>query len=53
MVAKDKNNPNSFKVRKAKVGGYRDYFDDQQIAAMDTLVKTTLDPVFGYQETNS
>jgi hypothetical protein len=25
MVAKDKDNPNSFKVRKAKVGGYRDY----------------------------
>ena len=25
--------PNSFKVRRAKVGGYRDYFDDAQVAA--------------------
>ncbi|MEE9494790.1 MAG: sulfotransferase domain-containing protein [Gammaproteobacteria bacterium] len=52
MVAKDKNNPNSFKVRKAKVGGYRDYFDDEQIANMDALVQTKLDPVFGYRNTN-
>ena len=48
MVAKDRKNPNSYKVRKAKVGGYRDYFDDQQIAAMQQLVAERLDPVFGY-----
>lgn len=48
MVAKDKNNPNSFKVRKAKVGGYRDYFDDAQIAAMQAVVRERLDPMFGY-----
>ena len=28
MKPGDKANPNSFKVRRAKVGGYRDYFDD-------------------------
>lgn len=49
MVAKDRKNPNSFKVRKAKVGGYRDYFDDQQITAMNQLVQTKLDPSFGYK----
>ena len=49
MVPKDKNNPNSYKVRKAKVGGYRDYFDDAQIEAMTELVGSRLDPVFGYQ----
>lgn len=48
MVAKDRKNPNSYKVRKAKVGGYRDYFDDQQIARMQQLVAERLDPVFGY-----
>ena len=48
MVAKDRKNPNSYKVRKAKVGGYRDYFDDQQIAAMQQLVAERLDPMFGY-----
>jgi len=48
MVAKDKNNPDSFKVRKAKVGGYRDYFDDAQIAAMQAVVQERLDPMFAY-----
>ena len=48
MVAKDKSNPDSYKVRKAKVGGYRDYFDDSQIAAMHKLVTEKLNPVFGY-----
>jgi hypothetical protein len=48
MVAKDRSNPNSYKVRKAKVGGYRDYFDDTQIATMDALVAERLDPVFEY-----
>jgi hypothetical protein len=48
MVAKDRKNPNSYKVRKAKVGGYRDYFDDAQIERMQQLVAQRLDPVFGY-----
>ncbi len=38
LQAKDKNNPNSYKVRKAKVGGYRDYFDDQQVAYLEQWV---------------
>ena len=42
MVAKDASNPDSFKVRKAKVGGYRDYFDDEQVRAMHELVKRDL-----------
>jgi hypothetical protein len=49
MVAKDKSNPNSFKVRKAKVGGYRDYFDDQQIQTLNRLVADRLDSIFGYE----
>jgi hypothetical protein len=49
MVAKDKSNPNSFKVRKAKVGGYRDYFDDEQIKTMQTMVNERLEPVFNYR----
>lgn len=43
----DKNNPDSFKVRRGKVGGYRDYFDDQQIEVIEQLMGK-LDPVFGY-----
>ena len=48
MVPKDRSNPNSYKVRKAKVGGYRDYFDEAQIAAVDAMVEDRLLPVFGY-----
>jgi Sulfotransferase domain len=45
----DKDNPESFKVRKAKVGGYRDHFDDAQCAQLEAMV-AELDPVFGYGE---
>jgi len=51
MVAKDKSNPNSYKVRKAKVGGYRDYFDDKQIQDLNRLVADRLDSIFGYEFT--
>lgn len=53
MVAKDRSNPDSYKVRKAKVGGFRDYFDDTQIAAMTKLVDEQLDPLFGYTSTET
>jgi len=49
MVARDKSNPNSYKVRKAKVGGYRDYFDDKQIQTLNRLVADRLDSIFGYE----
>lgn len=45
----DRKNPDSYKVRRAKVGGYRDYFDDAQTAAIDAMVNEKLDPVFGYR----
>jgi hypothetical protein len=48
MVPKDRTNPNSFKVRRAKVGGYKDYFDDPQVEAIEELVDSTLSTMFGY-----
>jgi len=48
MVAKDKGNPDSHKVRRAKVGGYRDYFDDEQVRQIDAYVERHLLPGFGY-----
>ena len=48
MVPKDRNNPNTYKVRRAKVGGFRDYFDDAQVAQIEALVNDTLSPEFGY-----
>ncbi|MEM6579890.1 MAG: sulfotransferase domain-containing protein [Pseudomonadota bacterium] len=48
VQAKDVNDPNTFKVRKAKVGGYRDYFDDDQVAELNQMVDSNLLPAFGY-----
>ena len=45
----DKDNPQSFKVRKAKVGGFRDYFTEEQCAQLEQMV-ARLDPMFGYGE---
>jgi hypothetical protein len=42
----DATNPQSYKVRRAKVGGYRDDFDREQLAAIDGLVADR--PPFGY-----
>lgn len=38
----------SFKVRRGKVGGYRDYFTAEQNEAIDVLVRNGLDPAYGY-----
>ncbi|MGE3873369.1 MAG: sulfotransferase domain-containing protein [Parvibaculaceae bacterium] len=48
MKPRDASNLDSYKVRRAKVGGYRDYFTDDEIARIDRLVATTLSPIFGY-----
>jgi Sulfotransferase domain len=43
----DQDNPDSYKTRKAKVGGYRDYFNEEQCEQLAQMV-ARLDPVFGY-----
>jgi hypothetical protein len=48
MTARDKSNPDAHKVRRAKVGGFRDYFDDAQVAAIEAYVRAHLRPGFGY-----
>lgn len=42
------DDPSSFKVRRGKVGGWRDYVTEDQADALDRLVRDTLDPVYGY-----
>jgi hypothetical protein len=49
MQPRDRSNPDSYKVRRAVVGGYRDYFDDSQVAEIDAFVRERLSPVFGYR----
>jgi len=44
LVPGDKENPNSYKVRRARVGGYRDHFNDRELAAIDKLVRSGLSP---------
>jgi alcohol sulfotransferase len=44
----DVRDPQSFKVRRGKVGGYREDFTPEQAAALDALVAAELDPGFGY-----
>ncbi len=48
MAPADRSNPNSYKVRRAKVGGYRDYFDDGEVAQIDAMIGERLSPFFGY-----
>jgi alcohol sulfotransferase len=48
MMPGDKDNPDSYKVRRAKVGGYRDYFSDEEVTAIDARLKAELDPLFRY-----
>ena len=43
-------NPESFKVRKGKVGGYRDYFSPEHAARLEVFVRTQLAPGFGYSD---
>ena len=49
MKPRDKDNPDSYKVRRAKVGGYRDYFTDEEVDAIDRQLSETLDPLFDYR----
>lgn len=48
MRPRDRSDPNSYKVRRGKAGGYRDYLDEQQRAAVDAYVRDNLHPMFGY-----
>ena len=42
---------NTFKVRRGKVGGYRDYFTEEEIATLSSMVRNQLHPFYGYDGT--
>jgi Sulfotransferase domain len=48
LTLRNPKDPESFKVRRAKVGGYRDYFTEPQVAELEDLVRTRLSPTLGY-----
>ena len=49
LKAGDVNDPNSFKVRRGKVGGYRDDLTPAQIDQLERKMAATLSPLFGYE----
>jgi hypothetical protein len=51
LTLRNPNDPESFKVRRAKVGGYRDYFTPEQTTELEALVAERLSPAFGYGPT--
>ena len=42
------DDPSTFKVRRGKVGGYRDDFNPQQVAELEALVRDNILPELGY-----
>lgn len=52
MRLRDASDPDTFKVRRGKVGGYRDYFSPAQVAELDEIVATRLSPEFDYSSTD-
>ncbi|MEN8763485.1 MAG: sulfotransferase domain-containing protein [Thiogranum sp.] len=52
LTLRNANDPESFKVRRAKVGGYRDYFTPEQADELEQLVRTQLSPTLGYNNFN-
>ncbi len=48
MALRNKKDPDTLKVRRAKVGGFRDYFNDDQVAIMDEMIRDRLSPTLGY-----
>ena len=53
LMTKDASNPEAFKVRRGKVGGYRDYFTQEELARIDQMMEKTLSPFYGYTGTES
>jgi len=48
MALRKGQDPNTLKVRRGKVGGFRDYFNDDQVAVMEEMIHSRLSPTLGY-----
>jgi hypothetical protein len=48
MSLRDKKDPDMLKVRRGKVGGFRDYFTDEQVAIMEEMMCSRCSPTLGY-----
>lgn len=52
LAPRNADDPDSYKVRRAKVGGYRDYFNNEQIRAMESYLLNHLSMHYGYSRTH-
>jgi hypothetical protein len=50
LTLRNARDPETFKTRRGVVGGYRDYFDAEQVAELEGLVASRLSPSFGYRD---
>ncbi len=48
MTLRNPDDPNTFKVRRGKVGGYKDYFTPEQAEELEEIVRVRLSPSLGY-----
>ncbi len=48
LTLRDPKDPESFKVRRGKVGGYRDYFSNELTGELEEMLEKRLSPTFGY-----
>lgn len=48
MTLRNPNDPNTFKVRRGKVGGFGDYFTPEQAQELEDYMMEHLSPEFGY-----
>jgi len=48
MKLRNPKDPDTRKVRRAKVGGFRDYFAEEHVATMESMVRRHLSPSLGY-----
>jgi len=49
LMPRDKNDPESFKTRRGKVGGYVDYLTPQDIEFLDAKMREGLPLCYGYR----
>jgi hypothetical protein len=49
MRLRNAGDPDTFKVRRGKVGGYPDYFSPEQVTELEQLMMSHLSPTFGYR----
>ncbi len=48
MKLVNKDDPSTYKVRRGKVGGYREDFNAEQVAELEALVRDNIAPELGY-----